>query len=275
MSQFPSSTEIVVGPGFKAYDALLPGYPAHPKSPVSASDFANRTLTEITFPPEGLHIGGLRAHDFFGDGSFYLLDTPGHCVGHICGLARTTASPSTFVFMGGDICHFPGDYRPSPGRPLPDPVSADVLDKHASFPVPCPCSLFTEHHPRARDQDDPRSTPWYQVTDHPRAAYIDVPTARESVGKMQAFDDSEDVLVCIAHDPTLLEVLPTLNAGEETLNEWKARGWKERCHWGWLNQLPRGEGREPGRPLLVEGFWREGKEWDRKKSLETARSEKL
>jgi glyoxylase-like metal-dependent hydrolase (beta-lactamase superfamily II) len=37
-SQFPSSTDLIVGPGFK--DAFLPGYPAVSDSPVRESDFA-------------------------------------------------------------------------------------------------------------------------------------------------------------------------------------------------------------------------------------------
>lgn len=78
---------------------------------------------------------------------------------------------------------------------------------------------------------------------------------------MQPFDDSPNVLVCIAHDPSLLDFLPTLNNNpERDLNDWKRQGWKERCHWGWLNELPRNgkRGREP----VVEGFWRDGKKWD-------------
>lgn len=279
ISLFPPSASLVVGPGFKAHDTLLPGYPDNPKSPVSASDFAKRTLHEVSFPSSSPTIGSLKAHDFFGDGSFYLLDTPGHCQGHICGLARVTPSPdATFVFMGGDICHFAGDFRPSHAYPLPDPIPEGVLDRHASFPVPCPCSLFTDHHPRvdSGDLEAKKTMPWYEVTDHPRAAYVDVPTARDSVKKMQAFDDSEDVLVCIAHDPTLLEVLPIFNKtgrDDSGLNVWKEKKWKEKCHWGWLNELPR-DGQQ-GRKLVVEGFWREGREWDRQKALNEGREEKL
>jgi hypothetical protein len=70
---------------------------------------------------------------------------------------------------------------------------------------------------------------------------------------MQEFDDSPEVLVCIAHDPVLLEALPTLNKDpEKDLNWWKREGWKERCRWGWLNELPRYE--QPGRRATVEGL---------------------
>lgn len=302
-SLFPTSTSITVGPGFKSHQATLPGYPEDPKSPCSASDFKDRELIEISdFPTE---IANLPAHDYFGDGSFYLLDTPGHCTGHICGLARVTSNPSSFIFMGGDACHFSGDLRPSSSIPLPDEIPEGVLDNSKFFPTPCPGDLFTAHHPRIDDRNDSKRTPWYEITDHPRAAYIDPELSRKTLKKMQAFDDSPDVLMIIAHDPTSLQVLPTLNnQPDEDLNQWKEKGLKEKCHWvsqssrfssfcgqhalhrenrtitslfrstcvhpelihplqGWLNELPRNG--KPGRPPIVEGFWSEGKKWDRAK----------
>ena len=75
---------------------------------------------------------------------------------------------------------------------------------------------------------------------------------------MREFDASEDVLVCIAHDPSLLKVLPLLNVEpEKDLNDWKEKGYKEKTKWGWLNELPR-DGK-PGRTMLVDGVWRKGK----------------
>lgn len=52
---------------------LLPGFPEKPDSPVSASFFQGRSLREIDFKDSNLSIGLFAAHDFFGDGSFYLL----------------------------------------------------------------------------------------------------------------------------------------------------------------------------------------------------------
>lgn len=263
MSLFPSSTDLVTGPGVKAQQpSILPGYPQNPKSPLSQSDFDNRTHTEVDFSSSPT-IGDLKAFDYFGDGSFYLLDTPGHCVGHICGLARTTSN--TFIFMGGDICHFAGDFRPSSSLPLPDPIPSGILDPARNLPSPCPCSLFTDHHPRTKDPSQARSSYWYEVTDHPRAAYIDVPLSRTSVSKMQKFDDDPNVLVMLAHDTTPLAVLPTFNQDpERDINDWQKQGWKERCHWGWLNELPKEDRhgkRVAGRKAIVEGIWKGGKDW--------------
>ena len=66
-----------------------------------------------------------------------------------------------------------------------------------------------------------------------------------------------DVLVCIAHDPTLLKVLPMLNEQpEQDLNDWQAKGYKTKLLWGWLNELPRHG--KAGRPMLIDGAWRDG-----------------
>lgn len=41
--------------------------------------------------------------DFFGDGSLYIVDAPGHLTGHVNLLART--GPGKWVYLGGDCCH--------------------------------------------------------------------------------------------------------------------------------------------------------------------------
>lgn len=43
------------------------------------------------------------AADFFGDGSVYIIDAPGHLFGHINLLCRT--GPGKWVYLGGDCCH--------------------------------------------------------------------------------------------------------------------------------------------------------------------------
>ncbi|KAF2015108.1 Metallo-hydrolase/oxidoreductase [Aaosphaeria arxii CBS 175.79] len=238
-------TKIIVGPGFKS--AFLPGYPIDPDGIFVAANFTNRDIVEVDFSsPTTLTIGGFPAIDYFADGSFYLLSTPGHAIGHMCGLARTT--PSTFIFLGGDICHFGGSFRPSVTHPLPSPP-------------PCPgCVLFDD----VDNEDGRRRTkPWFQVSDAPTSAYLDARTAQDSIDKMMAFDAEEDVLVCLAHDTDLLRVLPVVNtAPERDLNDWRGRGWKESVRWGWVGELPRRRkddgGVESGRGALVEGVWRGG-----------------
>ncbi len=78
-SRLPNSVRLIVGPAFK--QAMLAGYPQNPKSPILESGYSGREILELT-DFVGL-VGGLEAYDYFGDGSFYLLSTPGHAVGHL------------------------------------------------------------------------------------------------------------------------------------------------------------------------------------------------
>ena len=75
MALFPASTALLVGPGFKANDKVMPGYPENATSPVPSDSFTEREMIEINFDTTHLTIGGFRAHDYFSDGSFYLLGT--------------------------------------------------------------------------------------------------------------------------------------------------------------------------------------------------------
>lgn len=97
-STFPKHTKILVGPGFR--DAFLPGFPAKEGSPFPESAFEGRDVVEVPFSQDVL-VGKYQAHDYFGDGSLYVLNVPGHAVGHIAALVRTTKD--SFVFMGGKI----------------------------------------------------------------------------------------------------------------------------------------------------------------------------
>ncbi|KAK0204446.1 hypothetical protein DFS33DRAFT_1382327 [Desarmillaria ectypa] len=72
MSEFPRTTELVVGPG-----SDLRTYPSDPNATLIESDLGGRKVTELSFSKEPLRIAYLTALDYFGDGSFYSLDTPG------------------------------------------------------------------------------------------------------------------------------------------------------------------------------------------------------
>ena len=175
-------------------------------------------------------------------------------------LARTTRT--TFILMGGDVCHFGGSFRPTPYLPLPSPIpSSATLDPH--FRTPCPCSIFTACHPleaKNPNTNTPsvasRTTPFYRVSSVPGTYYADPPTAQNSIDVLAEFDADEDVWVCIAHDGGLGDVLadggwyPCGNGA----NKWKERDWKERSRWGFLNELP--VGGKAGRGRLVQGLVR-------------------
>lgn len=102
-SVFPCSTDLVVGPGFKS--AYMPGYPVNPDATVLDTAFQGRSVKELEFgkcSSDVANIGGFRALDFWRDGSFWVLECPGHTGHHLGALCRTT--PDSWVFMGADCC---------------------------------------------------------------------------------------------------------------------------------------------------------------------------
>ncbi|KIW30850.1 uncharacterized protein PV07_02543 [Cladophialophora immunda] len=224
-SKFPSA-RIVVGPGYK--EAYLPGYPADPESIDTTTDlYEGREVIELDFSrvedPRICTVGGFRAYDYFSDGSFYLLSTPGHTVGHLSALVRTTGSndqeSGTFMFLGGDIVSSNGVFRPSAGRPLPDQVPTE----HGS----CPGELLaTLHRHYAADRGKTRITPFCDV-----AGEEDRAESQRNTDKLTAFDEEEDVFVVWAHDLHLRDVVDFFPA---RANDWKKKGWKQKAHWRWL-----------------------------------------
>jgi glyoxylase-like metal-dependent hydrolase (beta-lactamase superfamily II) len=211
-STFPPSTDLVVGPGLR--DAW-PGYPSNPTGRVLDSDIQGRRLCEISFDKTPLKVGSFDAFDYFGDGSFYLLSAPGHSIGHMCGLARVTTSPDTFVFMGADACHHPGVLRPAKYRPLPsDQRSPPGLSACATYPLDRGESFF-------------KVSP-VLTTDHAMAL--------ETVEKIKELDASDDVFVILSHDYTLRGKIPFF---PDTINNWQERGYGSSTRWLFCEDLGR------------------------------------
>lgn len=229
---FPTTTDLIVGPGFKEY--IMPGYPADRTSHVDARAWRDRELHEIDFTtaagPQRLDIGGFQAYDFHGDGSFYLLSSPGHAVGHMSALARTTADPPSFIFLGGDIAHHCGEFRPTPYTPLPDMISPNPFGRGASA---CPGSFFLVIHPKM-DPEKPFFDPvsgdgWHH----------DAPEAMKSIQKLMQMDAYDNIFPIMAHDMSLGDVVDLY---PDSANAWMVKGWKEKSRWGFLNSFkPAGE----------------------------------
>lgn len=235
-STFDPSTALIVGPGFK--DALLPGYPAGPESPILESDYAGRELREIQFT-QGTTVGRFNAFDYFGDGSFYLLDSPGHAVGHLCGLARVTttaaaggsssSSSSSFILMGGDASHHAGEFRPSAYLPLPETISPHPFDDNAATAaMPCPGALV-EH--LLQDGGD-RTKPFYRVATE--GLHHDAAETGRTVEKVQEADAHDAVLVVVAHDASLKGVLDFFPA---YANDFVEKKWVEKGRWAFLKDF--------------------------------------
>jgi len=222
MSKFPSTTELVIGQG-----TVRDTYPANPKASLLESDFADRKVTELNFDKSGLSIGGFAALDYFNDGSLYLLSVPGHLSGHITALARVASD--SFLLLGGDSCHHAGQLRPT-----------EALHKH----YPCPGqiiaaarhSISTKYFSSSGPEDGfnlaIHKEPLLQLPEGP-SVYEDVVTAAESLRKLRAFDANPDVFVIIAHDASLVPIVELYPA---TLNEWKAKGYKERGLWAFVDE---------------------------------------
>ena len=104
-NQFPNSI-FVVGPGSK--DLIKEGL-KNPKEtwflPSLLPSDPNQ-IEELVLPSEEKQTPlGLFSHawDYFGDGSFYLINSPGHVNGHINALVRL--GPHRWVLLASDACH--------------------------------------------------------------------------------------------------------------------------------------------------------------------------
>nr|ANM86452.1 putative demethylase [Cladonia uncialis subsp. uncialis]AUW31230.1 putative homoserine lactonase [Cladonia uncialis subsp. uncialis] len=217
-STFPPSTELVVGPGVKA--SSWPGYPCNLDASVLDSDAQGRVIREVRFDT-GLKIGRFDALDFFGDGSFYLLDAPGHAIGHMCALARTTALPASFVFMGADACHHPGLLRPSEYLPLPPFITPSPFTHIPEAAVWCPGSLL-----RLLTPGQNPCVPFFTVSCGP--LFPDHSEAMHTVQKIQELDAADNVFVVLAHDSSLRDRIPLF---PKMINEWRANNLRSMTRW--------------------------------------------
>lgn len=188
-----------------------------------------RAVREITFnEPNTLQIGHFPAYDYFKDGSLYLIDSPGHCVGHLCALVRTTTNPDTFVFLGGDAAHHCGEYRPSVFCPMPESITPSPVtaqDRRIPF---CPGSWFANlQTPRNRDPKGPLFYP---------AFGYDMDQVLATIAKMQEYDAEDgDVLIILAHDAAFRS--PQVPRFPQPLNDWKQRGLGRDLRWAWIGDI--------------------------------------
>lgn len=154
-----------------------------------------------------------------------MLDSPGHAVGHMSGLVRTTNNPDTFILLGGDICHYAGIFRPSQYQPVPDSILPHPCKPNANTPL-CPGTAFADlQASRGRKTHDTL----YDIT-----FGLDIPLATKTVGCLQELDCDERVFVIIAHDSTVRDYVDHFPL---SLNDWKQRGWGKSLKWMFLRDL--------------------------------------
>ncbi|KAE9390012.1 hypothetical protein BT96DRAFT_967852 [Gymnopus androsaceus JB14] len=206
MSLFPFKTKLFIG---KDTDRSKT-FPTVPDAVLLDSDFEGREVVKLDWETSDLTIGGFAALDFFGDGSFYLMDTPGHCPGHLTALARVTED--TFILLGSDTCIHPGQLRPNP---------------HLQKNFPCPGGILAD-----------LSKPILTIPEG-LSLYADRPTALVSQKKVGILDAHPDVLLITSHDPTLENIISLF---PETVNNWKELGWKAKAAWAFLEKGNKGYG---------------------------------
>lgn len=141
---------------------------------------------------------------------------------------------TSFVLLGGDTCHHPGQLRP-------------IAEHHTNFPCPGALLAATRKSISVADFGTPsqagssqedgfdltsRKEPLLALPSGP-SAYEDRETSIVSQAKLAKLDASPDVFVVLAHDGSLdgiLELFP------ESLNGWKEKGWKERSVWAFIEE---------------------------------------
>lgn len=224
MTLFPPTVDLIVGPTFK--EKKTPGYPTNPNGDLPESAWNGRNLCEISreqFETSGLRVGDLPAYDYFGDGSFYLVYTPGHTEEHLCALVRTTKDDEedSFIFLGGDICHHGGALRPSRYLHLPNESEYESLSPGSV----CPGDLLELNEKKGNTKDEPFFLP---------ALGENLTQAAESIYKAQEADGKANVLFLWAHDA---EPFKSAELSPKYANGWKRQGWKQKMLWSFLGDL--------------------------------------
>ena len=194
-------------------------------------DYSGRELIELDFSTSNLEIGNFQAIDYFKDGSFYLLDAPGHAIGHICGLARVTSSPDSYIFMGGDAAHHGGEWRPSPYLPVPEEITPHPFTSLSGSMSVCPGAMFEDILPEGKGK------PFYKPAKlEAGQIHHDVEQTINTIEKMQECEgqQEENVLVVVAHDESLLDVVDFFPA---KANDFMEKGWARKARWRFLKDF--------------------------------------
>lgn len=233
---FAKDMKIIVGPGYRK--AYLPGWPEQKCSWETTSDlYHDRNVVEISFSSlrdssRVLRIGNIEAYDYFGDGSFYLLNTPGHTIGHLSALARTSAADpaneSTFILLGGDVAHSFALLRPSPMLPLPTSIRLRSASQDSAFPLQTKSIASTHYAYKDADEGyEARRKPFCCAT----GPHHDVHAAQTTIDGISELDSMDNIFTVIAHDHTLQD---TIALFPKFANNWKRAGWREKCLWKFL-----------------------------------------
>ena len=186
--------------------------------------FRGRTLREVKCD---IKVGPFPAMDYFGDGSLYILDSPGHDHGHICALARTTSNPDTFVLFGGDAAHHGSELRPTKHLPMPKSIVPNPQTGLMHPPL-CPGDWFRDtNQKRGLDPEGPLYRPSFAIASMEHTL--------QTIEKIQEMDGNESVLCLLAHDPSVRH--KSMPLFPESLNDWKSKGLRKFLDWSWVGDV--------------------------------------
>ncbi|KZT57140.1 hypothetical protein CALCODRAFT_496430 [Calocera cornea HHB12733] len=204
LDEFPSSLPLITGVGTKAWvdgapDAEKPVPPwfwNHPEFIAEVGEDGGKGRGQA-WEKVGTYD---RAWDFFGDGSLYLMQAPGHCPGHQVALCRVSTSPDTYVLLGGDTCHSRYIYTP-----FPAPVARSDIACWA--------------HPSEGPPGSTKGT---------HTMHVDLDEAYRSIARLTRMEMENNVMCVLAHETEVARELG-IGIGEmkQGWERWKENGWKE------------------------------------------------
>ncbi|KAJ7327607.1 hypothetical protein DFH08DRAFT_816447 [Mycena albidolilacea] len=218
MSTFPNSTKLIIG-----LDTDLATFLESPTAPLQESDFIGHDINRVNFANMTLTVSGLKAVDYFSDRSFYLVDTPGHLLGHLTALACVT--PTSFVVLGRDTFHHTRQARPWPQfqKNFPCPTHL-LIDSKSTIST----DFFWSPGSCIGAFDLPsRAEVLLSVSDLPDSFYAD-PV------KVALFNADPDFFVITAHNISLRSVILYFPV---YLNSWKASQLKEKAVWSFIDAV--------------------------------------
>lgn len=129
------------------------------------------------------------------------------------------------MLAGGDICHYPGIFRPSEYLRVPRELYPSPYNAQSEVPF-CLGSAWEELQ-RSRGRN-PSDTLYDMCFGH------DIPLAVKTKDSLQELDCDESVFVIVAHDSSVRDKVDHF---PKSLNDWKAMNWASDVKWAFLSDL--------------------------------------
>ncbi|KAF8318262.1 hypothetical protein DL93DRAFT_2054866 [Clavulina sp. PMI_390] len=171
LSHFPSNVPMLVGPESPLGEQLAR------LMDVADDVVTSRAVRRLERETDSWEqIGTFQGLDYFGDGSCWILDVPGHTAGHIAMLVRTSADPPAYYVLASDTAHAPCLIFQAPQLKIGLFPETD-LNPHGN-----PRKLTCMH-------------------DDPEESY-------KSIAKMRRMDMEANVQVLLAHDLSIDRAVP-------------------------------------------------------------------